>query len=320
MNSKTIEDLLYIYDEPMSYYYFKDRYVIDKILALETKEINVSRLKRSPYAVWLNKPVLSEIVKRNNGQLCQNHLESMLPENTCYFNITFDKWGEEARKYKKDKWNQTSRSGYSLVLQLNFSLSHNRQFFELLKPNDNGKGAFSYGGHPIAKKRFITMGWSRMDIDFETGELLIEELQNDWLRDLDWFHKWLHILTESKRQQRLLSRGLHCDVAQLDQYYRSMKQYKDVWSEALLHASVQFVQKELGICKIWMHTFESGNMFKELDKWSLPPKSLYTQLPRKYGFEKTNDAPVFLRQEPGLKGYLRKASRQKVQWHRLPTQ
>lgn len=317
MNSKTIEDLLHIYDEPMSYYYFKDRHVIDKILRLGTDQIEVPRLKKSKYAQWLNKPILAELIRKNHGSLSRNDLESLLPKGTNYFNITFSKWGEEARRYKKDKWYQISRAGYGLVLQLNFSMSHNHQFFKLLKPNDWGKEAFACTSHPIAENRFITMAWSRLDIDFETGELLIEELQNDWLRNLERTYKRISSCTEEGRSHELYWSGFSCSFSQFKTYFNLMKSYREIWSEALLHASVQFATKELGMDTVWMHTYESGNMFKELPNSSLPPKSLYTQLPKKYGFEKTAEAPLFLKQEAGLKAYVRKAAKQKIAWHRL---
>lgn len=319
MNSKTVEDLLYLYDEPIAYYYFKDRHVIDKILALDHSEISVASLKKKGFDQWLQKPILSQTIKSNQGQLRRNDLESLLPDNTCYFNITFGKWGEEARRYKKDKWNQTSRAGYGLVLQLNFSMSHHQQFFKLLKPNSWGKDEFLCISHPVAQSRYTTMAWSRMDIDFETGELLIEELQNDWLRNLDSCYRYLMRVKEKDRVKELGRYGFSCSMSQFESYYRLMKRYREIWSEALLHASVRYAQNELGIDTVWLHSFESGNLFKELGNTSLPPKSLYTQLPKKYGFGRTTDTPEFLTREPGLKGYMRRAKKQQIQWHRLPT-
>ncbi|MGK0441829.1 MAG: hypothetical protein ACJA0N_001630, partial [Pseudohongiellaceae bacterium] len=49
----------------------------------------------------------------------------------------------------------------------------------LIKPLDN-YGLFEYWGHPVCQAGKKTMAWVR--IDFTTNEVLIEEIQNDWLR------------------------------------------------------------------------------------------------------------------------------------------
>ncbi len=41
--------------------------------------------------------------------------------------------------------------------------------------------SFKYTGHPIHKTR-NSIAWARIDLDYLTGEVLIEEIQNDWLR------------------------------------------------------------------------------------------------------------------------------------------
>jgi hypothetical protein len=40
---------------------------------------------------------------------------------------------------------------------------------------------FEWSAHPIRRSP-STLAWSRVDIDFENGEALIEEIQTDWVR------------------------------------------------------------------------------------------------------------------------------------------
>ncbi|MBB3698186.1 hypothetical protein KMW28_17490 [Flammeovirga yaeyamensis] len=69
--------------------------------------------------------------------------------------------------------------------------------------------------------------------------------------------------------------------------------------------SVQFLLEEIGVTKIYYHTFESGNYFKKLENCP-PPKSLYTKLPKKFGFKKTKQLPQFWKKEHFMKKRIRK--------------
>ena len=50
----------------------------------------------------------------------------------------------------------------------------------------------------------------------------------------------------------------------------------------------------LGVQKIYYHTYSSGNILKVLPENEAPPKSIYTQLPKKFCFSKTDEIPPFL--------------------------
>jgi hypothetical protein len=80
------------------------------------------------------------------------------------------------------------------VLQLNFNHQHDRLFHESIHPAQDG--VFNNGDHPVLQRGDRsyyreTLAWSRLDIDFDLGEVLIEEIQNDWVRDVAWLRKWL---------------------------------------------------------------------------------------------------------------------------------
>ena len=79
-----------------------------------------------------------------------------------------------------------------------------------------------------------------------------------------------------------------------------LKPYVDCWDEAILSAAISFIRDELGIGKIYYHTPDSGAKMKKIDV-TFPPRSLYTDLPRRFGFRKTEEVPQFLRTEKSFK-------------------
>jgi hypothetical protein len=66
------------------------------------------------------------------------------------------------------------------------------------------------------------------------------------------------------------------------------------WSAAMLAASIDFVDRELGVSKIWYHSWETGTCLKGIDHDCAPPRSLYSRLPRQFCFSETEDMPRFL--------------------------
>ena len=61
----------------------------------------------------------------------------------------------------------------------------------------------------------------------------------------------------------------------------------------MLAATIWFLREEIGISRIYYHTHEYGAQLKRI-RWGLPPRSLYTSLPRRFCFERTEEAPEFL--------------------------
>ena len=70
-----------------------------------------------------------------------------------------------------------------------------------------------------------------------------------------------------------------------------------LWDEALLSAAIWFVRHELGLSTLYIHDFDSGNRLKAI-AGRLPPRSLYTDLPKKFCFEQIDHAPLFLAAQP----------------------
>ncbi len=73
----------------------------------------------------------------------------------------------------------------------------------------------------------------------------------------------------------------------------TLRRHGRYWAEYTLHAALWFVCEELGIRRIWYHTFESGLALKDI-RYSHPPRSLYTTLPRRFCFQQVAGWPAFL--------------------------
>jgi hypothetical protein len=94
----------------------------------------------------------------------------------------------------------------------------------------------------------------------------------------------------------------------------SLADYYCLWDEAALSAAIKFIIDELGIGQIYYHTFDTGNVLKGM--WnSHPPRSLYTDLPRKFCFDLTDEAPRMLNTSTAAKRKLRKTP--EPRWYRL---
>jgi len=287
------------------FYYFKDRYCLDmldwQMTKNEMKSIAVSGLSQSPLKRFAAKPIIKEVFKDcGNGLLTQDLLRSYWPDEVLNFTLTLDRWGEGDRGY-----DQTSRNQQNLVLQVNFDNKHNQHYRRLIKPC-NDYGPFEYRYHPIRMDHRNTMSWVRIDFDLSTGEALIEEIQNDWLRKADWGLKRV----TKRREQRKSTKpseiiyGVDCEYSDLKEYTEIvLKPYKKLWAEVSLIAAINFIRNELGMTSIYYHSFDTGKKIKKI--YSSPPKSMYTQLPKKFGFELTEEAPRFICETKCSRRYLK---------------
>ena len=270
---------------PFSYY--KDRYAAFILSQVIGTECAISDLKNSAFSGLLNKPAIKEIVsKSGNGKLQLNQLETVWGKAEPFL-LTLDTWGHGDRC-----WDQVSRNGYNLVLQLNFSNKHDAVFRKQLKPDNHH--SFKYWDHPVMSKgkRDLfreTLAWARIDFDFNTNEALIEELQTDWLRIARRLLKQINL-----GRTEFSFTGFNASTEILKNYLENvLLTYGKIWDEAILMAAIQFIYLELGIDKIYLHTPDTGAAVKKI-KYRQPPKSLYSSLPKKFCFSQTDKAPEFL--------------------------
>lgn len=285
------------------FYYFRERYALMLLQDyIGEKVMPIAELKQSPYAKLLDKTVVKKALSlAGDGMMTSRLLEMVWDEKPLAFVATLDQWGD-GNKYWQ--WNQMSRKGYHLVLQLNMANDHTYQLDKLIRPND--AHVFNWNGHPTKDEgKRGTLAWVRLDMDFETGEVLIEEIQCDWIREV----------------KRAVRTGYgwygNCTQDELKTYADEvLAPYAKVWEEAMLAATIHFIRHELGIHKIYYHSFEVGALLKNI-KYSKPPRSLYTKLPKQFAFQKTPEGPEFLMQEKRVRKLQKRVN--EPYWFTLPT-
>ncbi len=277
------------------FYYFKDRYALLLLRYIVGKGRAIHDLKQSRFNRLIRKPVVQKMIKAaGDGRLTADTLRSVWPKHYHCYRLTLGIWGDRNRDARF--YNQTSRPGWNLVLQLNFSGRHNREYYRMLKPSE--PHPFHAYGHPISGKGEHTLAWARIDMDLDTDEALIEEVQTDWIRRALWSRKYLNYYEKrSSPKPRYVPgyvKNLGCNSKVLSQYIDiTLKPHIRLWDEAMLASAIWFLKEEIGIGKIYYHTFQFGCRVKRISG-SKPPRSLYTKLPDRFCFRKTSQTPTFL--------------------------
>lgn len=266
------------------FHYFKDRYALLLLSDLVGEGMAIRDVRATRYAKLLERPRVRDIVRaKGDGRLARADLEAAWPARPECYTLTLGLWGSEHRREWSRDWHQMARRGLNLVLQLNFSSRHDRLYHHLVRPGD--RHPFEGPCHPVNGRGRRTMAWARIDLDFATGEALIEEVQNDWLRQAQWGLCWM----ESDES---------VDTAALRRMRRYVREvlapHLAMWDEALLAATIGFLRHELGIDAIYYYDFETGNRIKGFARDFCPPRSLYQDLPKKFCFERTPGLPEFL--------------------------
>lgn len=276
------------------YRYFKDRYCFDLIEfemeRLGMQSARIATLKSGPLARYLQKPTVAQALGAcGNGTVQKSHLCLMGPVERVPFSLALAAWGQGNRG-----WDQTSRNQCNLVLQLNFHRGHQDLYQRLVKPRDH-YGPFECWSHPVCQRDRKTLAWVRMDVDFGSDEVLIEEIQSDWLREAD------SLLARVKRLRAVNPAGCPANLCEdiqgsyeaLAAYVETgLAPYRKIWAEAALLAAIRLIRDELGISTVYYHCRETGAKMKAV--WGHPPSSLYTTLPRQFGFRLTREVPEML--------------------------
>ncbi|MEL7099798.1 MAG: hypothetical protein AAGM84_13285 [Pseudomonadota bacterium] len=193
------------------------------------------------------------------------------------YTLSLTEWGS------REDWrfDQISRPGCNLVLQVGFPSAHAQVFGKLFASDMRRKLEYRY--HPIRRDGPPTLAWVRLDVDLETGTALIEEVQSDWLR------------LAARQAQRAVRRGAQDrELRTLVAYEQALvAEYAKVWPRAALLAALFLLREEFAVRDIWMHQPAAGARLKGIDG-THPPRSLYTSLPKAFCFAPTRDAPPFL--------------------------
>jgi hypothetical protein len=294
------------------FYYAKDeyaRYLLERQTLPSAQKIKT--IANGRWGRLLERPLLKSARGQwGDGLLDFDRLQLLRSVDPLSFRLSFGQWGSE--RYRSHNWDQTSRPGYNLVLQLNFASDHNRAYQQLI--DGRHRHPFKYWAHPSrAADKDFTLAWARIDLSENLDEALIEEVQTDWWkaaneevierrhRKRDANGNWREWTTKRTRHS--------LELEQYEHYLQQvLKAYGEVWAEAMLTATLQFLWEEIGVRRIFYHTYDTGCILKNCK----PPKSLYTQLPKRFCFEKTDVSPSFL--ERRLKQLAPKLSDQPSFW------
>lgn len=265
--------------------YGKDWYAVS-LLRMAMRHTTLPQLRKTRLGNLLEKPRLRAwLGSLGKKSPTPEDLDLLWPDETETYRLTaglFDGWMQTSRK-GKDAWN--------IVLQVNLN-ENDARIMERKFP-DRTDDPFEYRWHPVHEGRHRTLAWARIDLDWSSGEALIEEIQNDRLREVGESVAYI-------RRQGLKTvwlNGQQVDAAfVLDYWDKRLRLSRQWWDEAMLSAAVGFIVNELGLRRIYYHSPISGAKLKG-DGANKAPTSLYTDLPKRFCFEKTNDLPTFLKRK-----------------------
>lgn len=267
----------------------------------------VAELKRTRFGRLLKNAATRQAVARApNGWLSAEDLLGSQPRGHRYV-VSLGRWGTQDCDPEDY---QLTRRGENLVIQLNFPDWHDSEYRRLVDPG--GGQPFVLGDHPVSQLR-NTVAWARVDVDLHHRHALIEEVQSDWMRyALDAYQD-----AASSEEATIEYDEVRIRRPAMIEYYEAvLVPHARVWAEATLCAALWVLRERLGIEAVWFHTFEGSRLKGDCD----PPRGLYTDLPRKFCFGKTREAPAFLhwKDSPVLKHSLGPGAKNPVDWFHLP--
>jgi len=314
MDTKLVDEVIdCLPKERTVFRYFKGRYAFMLLNNVIGEGVVVNKLRKSAFNGLLEKPEVKQaLALAGQGVITPKILDSVWPEEFYCFILTLGKWGTNCHR-----WDQTSRRGYNLVLQLNFSNQHDGVYNKMVKPEY--ESLLNNLSHPVLEledRTYFreTLAWSRIDLDFKHDSALIEEVQNDWLRESQY------LLQDARYYQKTKGAlakwwGSHGSLDDIVKYCEVvLKPYWKLWDEAMLAATIQLIRDELGIKNIYYHTKHTGYQVKSI-KYRKPPRSVYSRLPGKFCFSKTNEAPEFLNKDKYFRKTYRKIAN--PEWYHM---
>lgn len=318
MDPKFQEELRELLPEELSYPYFRGREAAWMLARRVAGPSRISDLRKRPANRLLEKNPLRELISRcGDGLLKPSDLaplaepfrvfdapqpvagpgvDVLLDQEIHWLTVSFGNWQACEAGWRLA---QLSRPGENLVLQVNFPDWHNKKIERI-------RGSYywdtDYCHHPIRSGETTTLAWARIDLDPWGEDMLIEEIQSDWLR----------ILPQQRSKVLGKKRGLYKSLRlqeKLNYIDETLKTYRPIWAQATMLAAVAFGVSELGVKRIWLHQYETGQRLKNIQNGHAP-RSIYTDLPRQFGFEATHKAPKFIaRARPRVLGRLRRMKR-----------
>lgn len=267
---------------PFLFDYGKDDFAFHLLARQVGRGTTIGKLKASPLARLLTK---AGSAAQPNGRIDQLDVSQALAQRPKQsFPITARAWGDNPGPNFDRHYYQTARPGFNLVLQLNLPEPFWRDFRALCAPLE--RDPYNFYFHPARKSGPPTLGWARIDLDWDTREALIEELQSDWVSS--------GILGREYRGEEDpdLSGHKHNIRTYLNHVLPAVE---TLWPEALLWLCIHVLTQYFHINAIAIYDYETGNKTKAEDGDTVGPRSLYEALPKRFCFEKRAGAPRFLK-------------------------
>ncbi len=300
MTPQDIQTLLRGLPRQLDYAYYPGREDAWLLAHLMPDDMTVPDLRRAGLGKLLQRPLIKPVVAGCGGTLRLRDMlalayaphalnwQGLSPAahaqmNAIYaqpwldFQLSFTSWGRE----DAFAWQQTSRPGHNLVLQLGFPSDHAALMGQYL--TDATRKDYEAQAHPIRRSGRPTLAWARVDLDPHSGTVLIEEVQSDWLR---------FVREEAEHLGRLVPRSRAARSAQ--GYEAALRsRYDRLWPKVMLLAALEVMRDHVGCDRFYMHRPDSGAVLKHIHG-AQPPRSLYTTLPKSFGFVPTTHIPGFL--------------------------
>lgn len=292
--------------------YFKDQYALLLLQYYVGNGKRISEIKASPYAKLLQKSIVKQLLACCGGNiLAGEKIKQFFPFEPDCFVLTLDTWNG------KDNYSQTSRKGWNLVLQLNFSNKHDSLYKRLVKPKYPQE--LNPYNHPVYQQKQNeyfreTLAWARIDLDFSKNEVLIEEIQSDWVREAKELNRDA-IMAKQSNREKMPYWAIDGSIDDVVMYCEKIiLPYAEIWAEAMMIAAIAFIRNELGINHIYYHTSLSGYKVKNI-RYDEPPRSLYSKLPKRFCFQETDQYPTMLHCDSRFRRLQRKL--RTTYWYKL---
>ena len=282
------------------FHYYADRESAWLLQAHSAGDAPVRAVRQGTFAKLLDRPLIKPLCAGGGGVLRNADLR-MLARADCVldyealstpgyaaleavydgpwmdFEVTYDIWHNS-----QWRWAQMSRAGANLVVQLGFPSEHAALLQRTIGKMERSK--FECASHPVRQSGRPTLAWARRDIDAKTNTALIEEVQSDWLR---YVRCYLRELRKSRPRSRVLRNAQAYEAA-------LTARYDKVWAKAMMLQVLMLLRDRLGLGQVFMHQPLPGAKLKWID-YTLPPRALYTALPKSFCFTPTREVPEFLR-------------------------
>lgn len=276
--------------------YVRDGYCLQLLKYRHGSHAHIAKIKQGPFKGLLERPAMKALTAERGDGRIDLQRATVTGAVSHEFRLTYSLWRG------RSKWDQVSRAGWQLVVQLNFPREHDEVYRNKVRPKKNGP--FVYNGHPVRNDNVITLAWARIDLDPLCSQALIEEVQTDWLREARYIKKACRTYKGRRLERRYMKYRSEKDarlediLAYIDEV---LPPYERVWQEALLAACLWVLVEQLGYRSVYMHSYDTGRVLKNCQ----PPRSLYSALPRKFCMQRVDYAPGMVMTESRAKRALR---------------